>query len=187
MSTVVVLNGTSSSGKTTIARAFQEVAPRIFLNFSIDSILYALPPSAVDRIVAGADISDLNYPELVSAYYACVRPLLDLGHDLVIDNAITSRFQAEHLVIAVDGHHVVMVGLDCPADALTDRERARGDRRQGMAVAQQPHIHSWLSYDLMIDTSQHDPQSAAQQILSVTASGTCEAFERTRKTLSVSA
>jgi chloramphenicol 3-O phosphotransferase len=39
VATIVVLNGTSSSGKTSIARAFQEAAPSLFLNFSIDSVL----------------------------------------------------------------------------------------------------------------------------------------------------
>jgi len=35
MALAVVLNGTSSSGKTTVARAFQEIAPRLFLNGAI--------------------------------------------------------------------------------------------------------------------------------------------------------
>lgn len=164
MTTVVVLNGTSSSGKTTLARAVQKLAPRV-LNFSIDSILSALPESALERIVQGSDISDLNYPELVRAYYACVRQLLDLGHDLIIDNAVTARYHVEHLSAAVAGHRVIMVGLNCPAEVLVERERARGNRRIGMAVAQQAHIHSLLSYDLEIDTSRTSAHDAAQEIL----------------------
>lgn len=184
MTTVVVLNGTSSSGKTSIARAFQEAAPRLYLNFSIDSILSALPPSALDRITAGADISDLNTPELVRAYYACVRQLLDLGHPLVVDNAVTTRYQAELLVAAVASHDVVLVGLNCPPEVLAERERMRGDRRKGMAVAQHSTIHLWLSYDLMIDTSQVSAEEAAREILRVVETGRGEAFGRTRDRLS---
>ena len=165
MTAVVVLNGTSSSGKTTIARAFQELAPRVFLNFSIDSILSTLPLSAIDRIARGADISDLHYPELVRAYYACVRQLLDLGRDLIIDNAITSRNSADHLLAAVANHQVLMVGLHCPAEILIERERARGDRFIGLAVAQKERVHSLLRYDLEIDTSRVSPQEAAREIL----------------------
>ncbi|MFL6246781.1 MAG: chloramphenicol phosphotransferase CPT family protein [Thermoanaerobaculia bacterium] len=172
MTTVVVLNGTSSSGKTTIARAFQELAPRVFLNFSIDSILSTLPQSAITRIAQGADISDLQYPQLVRAYYACVRQLLDLGRDLIIDNAITARASAEHLLAAVAGHQVLMVGLHCPAEVLTERERMRGDRCIGMAVAQQERIHSLLSYDLEIDTSRISAEDAAREILRVMEIGT---------------
>jgi len=58
-----------------------------------------------------------------------------------------------------------MVGLDCPAEALIQRERERGDRRPGMAVAQREHIHSWLEYDLLIDTSTAPAHEIAEQIL----------------------
>src|SRR5689334_10794879 len=128
MATVIVLNGASSSGKTTVARAFQEAAPRVFLNFSIDSILYALPESAVERIRRGADIADLHLPELVRAFYACVRQLLQRGHDLVIDHAVTARYHVEALLEAVEGHDVLLVGINCPATVLRERELQRGDR-----------------------------------------------------------
>jgi chloramphenicol 3-O phosphotransferase len=183
VSTVVVLNGTSSSGKTTLARAFQEVAPSLFLNFSIDSILYALPQSAVARIISGADISDLRFPELVRALYACVRQLLDLGHDLVVDHAVTSRHQAELLVAAVQAHEVLLVGLDCPVEVLARREKERRDRREGMAGQQRSRIHSWLVYDLLIDTSAVSEHDGAARILEALTAGPTGAFERTRTKL----
>jgi chloramphenicol 3-O phosphotransferase len=183
VATVVVLNGTSSSGKTTLARAFQEIAPKVFLNFSIDSILSALPDSVTERMTSGEDISDIRLPELVGAYYACVRRLLELGHDLVIDHAVTARYHAEHLVSAVDSYHVVMVGLDPPVEVLVQRERERGDRRVGMAAAQHLRIHSWLSYDLTIDTSVVSPEEGARRIVNAMASAAGEALERTRAKL----
>lgn len=171
MAFVVVLNGTSSSGKTTIARAFQEVAPRRFLNFSIDSILYALPPSVVKQVERGERTgTDIGFPELVRAFYACVRELLALGHDLVIDHAATSQAEAGLLAGALAGHQVLLVGLDCPVDVLTERERARGDRRPGMAAAQSERIHQWLRYDLRIDTSRVSPGEAARLIVAAIAS-----------------
>lgn len=171
MATVIVLNGTSSSGKTTVARAFQELAPRTFLNFSIDSILLTLPPAAVARITSGADITDLRLPELVRAFYACVRQLLDLGHDLVIDHAVTARYHAELLVGAVDGHHVLLVGIDCPRDVLRQREAQRGDRRLGMAQQQSARIHEWLVYDVIIDTSTARPEEGAEKIVGAIGTG----------------
>jgi chloramphenicol 3-O phosphotransferase len=165
VATIVMLNGTSSSGKTSIARAFQELAPRLFLNFSIDSILLGLPVSALERIRRGDDIRDLRYPELVRAFYACVRQLAALGHDLVIDHAIISEREAELLRSAVQSHRVLFVGVDCPVDELAERERSRGDRRIGMAAAQREHIHRWLEYDLMLDTSVVDAEEAARQIV----------------------
>jgi len=164
MATIVVLNGTSSSGKTAIARAFQEIAPRVFLNFSIDSILDTLPLSLLDRLKRGepADIRDL---ELVRAFYGCVRELAAQGRDLIIDHAITSEAEVQMLKDAVASHRALLVGLECPVDVLAERERQRGDRKRGMAAAQSTRIHQWLAYDLMIDTSRVSIEDAARQIL----------------------
>lgn len=168
---VVVLNGTSSSGKTAVARAFQEVAPSVSLNFSIDTILYALPPSAIARIQRGDDIRDLHYPRLVRAYYACVAELARLGHDLVIDHALTSRDEAEMLLGVIAGHRALLVALDCPLEVLEERERARGDRRHGLAAVQCDRVHRWLAYDLRIDTSRVTPEDAARRIVEAMRSG----------------
>ena len=144
MSILVVLNGTSSSGKTTVARAFQEAAPSVFLNFSIDSILSALPPSALQRIGAGKPIPDLRLSELVRAFYSCTAELLRLGHDLVIDHAVTARYHAESLLAACEGHETIIVGIECPVSVAREREVARGDRRPGLSDEQYESIHSWL-------------------------------------------
>ncbi len=165
MATVVVLNGTSSSGKTTIARAFQEAAPRLFLNFSIDSILYALPPAILERLKRG-ESTDLRFLELVRGFCACVRELLALGHDLVIDHAVVTEAEAELLKAAVKGHRVLLVGLDCAVEVLAERERGRGDRRPGLAAMQCERIHQWLEYDLRIDSGRVSAEEAARMIAS---------------------
>jgi chloramphenicol 3-O phosphotransferase len=43
MSTVIVLNGTSSSGKSTIARELQLVLPQPYLTLGVDTLIAALP------------------------------------------------------------------------------------------------------------------------------------------------
>lgn len=165
MATVIVLNGASSSGKTTTARAFQDIAPRRFLNFSIDNILYALPDRDLQRIRSGDDITDLRLPDLVRAFYACVKQLLDLGHDLVIDHAVTASYHVELLDAASAGHERLLVGIDCPPDVLREREQQRGDRRPGMAEQQAARIHALLNYDLKLDSSAMQPGEAAREIV----------------------
>jgi chloramphenicol 3-O phosphotransferase len=169
VSRIVVLNGTSSSGKTSIARAFQELAPGTFLNFSIDSILYALPPSTLERMKRGEERAG---KELVRAFYACVRAIADEGVDLVIDHALTTESEATMLAAATQSHRTLLVGIDCPVDVLNERERQRGDRRVGMAAAQAERVHQWLEYDLRVDSSRVSPEEAARQIVALlTSSG----------------
>jgi chloramphenicol 3-O phosphotransferase len=165
MATIVVLNGTSSSGKTSIARAFQELAPGMFLNFSIDSVLYALPPRVLSHLQRESEPPEgLRYAELVQGYYACVRELAALGHDLVIDHAVTSRATADLLLSTVRPHRTLFVGLECPVEVLVARERSRGDRRPGLASGQHARVHGWFEYDLVIDTSQVSVEEAARRI-----------------------
>ena len=180
---MIVLNGTSSSGKTTLARAFQAVAPRRVLNFSIDNILGTLPAEAIDRISRGADISDLDLPKLVAGFYGCVKQLLDRGHDLVIDHAVTARYHADLLLSAVDGHDALLVGVHCPLPVVEEREIARGDRRIGMAAQQMKSIHTWLAYDDVIDTSAMTPAVAAERLLGALSNARREGIEKTREGL----
>lgn len=168
MATIVVLNGASSSGKSSIARAFQDLAPGVFLSFSIDSILYALPPRLLSHLQRESrPPQGLRYTELMQGYYACVRELAALGHDLVIDHAVTSRTAADLLLSAVHGHRAVFVGLECPAEVLVARERSRGDRRPGLAEGQCGRVHRWFAYDVVIDTSRVGVEEAARKVLGV--------------------
>jgi chloramphenicol 3-O phosphotransferase len=183
MSTIVVLNGTSSSGKTTLARAFQELAGSVFLNFSIDDIFYSLPQSAIDRIRAGQTIPNLPFIEIHTAYYACVRELAACGRDLVIDNAITSRAQAERLVAAVEGHRVLMVSVTCSPGGLEERERTRGDRQVGLASRQIETIDRWLEYDVRIDTSVLSAHAGAERVVEALTWKSLTGLERTRDRL----
>lgn len=166
MSIVVVLDGTSSSGKTALARAIQEAAlPRLFLNVSIDTILYSLPPSELAAMQTGGQSSSVDVPLLVTGFYRCARELLNLGHNLVIDHALTASYHRELLADTIRGHRSLLVAVECPAEVLEQRERSRGDRPAGLAAAQLPAIHRALTYDLRIDSSTTRPEEGARAIL----------------------
>lgn len=45
MTDIIILNGGSSSGKTSIAKSLQELLPTPWLRFSIDDLIDAMPPT----------------------------------------------------------------------------------------------------------------------------------------------
>src|SRR5437763_6007622 len=45
---LILLNGASSSGKTSVARALQQVLPEPFLHIGIDTFVFALPKRYLD-------------------------------------------------------------------------------------------------------------------------------------------
>jgi hypothetical protein len=52
---LILLNGVSSSGRTNIAHLLQERLDILDLNFSIDSVLYPLPPSDLRAMMEARD------------------------------------------------------------------------------------------------------------------------------------
>lgn len=162
---IICLNGTSSSGKTAIAQKLQELLPRIYLNFSIDSILYALPGSALFRMTHGQDISDLNYAQLVRSFNACVCRLAEVGNFLVIDNAMITREQVTDLLTNLEGFTVLLVGVHCSLEELNRREQNRQDRTIGEAAAQIHLVHRWFIYDLEVDSSTKSAAELAGEIM----------------------
>lgn len=170
MSLIIVLNGTSSSGKSTLAVGLQEASDRTLLKFSMDTILYALPARELTRLVNGDEPSRVTYDALVAAYFSCVREMAAAGLSLIVECAITARRRAEQLVEALAGHDVVMVGLECAVDLLERREASRGDRRPGLARAQCDAIHRWLEYDVLVNTADEPFDRNVAAILRVVAS-----------------
>lgn len=163
---IICLNGTSSAGKTAIAKQLQEqLLPTIYLNFSIDSILYTVPPSALYRMTHGEDIADLNYPQLVRSFHACVARLVEMGNFLVIDNAMDRAEHAIDLLERVQACSLLLVGVHCSLDELNRRERQRQDRTIGEAAAQFNRVHQGIIYDVEVDSSTKDPSEVAAEIV----------------------
>ena len=185
MAQIIVLNGTSSSGKTAIARAIQAIAPEVFLNFSIDSVLYALPQHILEKMMRGDEIAEIAFRDLVRGYYAALKGLADSGLALISDNAITARYQAEALADALNGHDALLVQVECAVDVAEVRETSRGDRRPGLARLQASSIHRWLAYDVTVDSASGTPEEVARQILDVAFRSEHEGISRTRERLTV--
>lgn len=163
----ILLNGTSSSGKTSLAEALQERLPVLFLNFSIDSILYALPPSDLEAMIRGAPISrgEYQYERLVDGFHAAVAGLLASGNRLIVDNALTRTEWLIGFDAAVANHRTLKIGVTCDPEEARRRERARGDRAIGTVDFEQARVHEGLAYDLIVDTTQKASDSIAGDVV----------------------
>lgn len=165
MARIIVLNGTSSAGRSSVARAMQAFAPDVFLNFSIDSVLYALPEHILAKIMRGEPAPEIDYRSLVTGYYGCIRELAEAGNSLISDNAATTRWQTALLLDAVKEHDVTLVKVHCSVETAEAREAQRGDRRPGLARSQFENVHRWLDYDVAVDTELATPDANARIIL----------------------
>ena len=165
---VILLNGTSSSGKSSIARALQELLPQQYLNFNIDSILSALPASDLQQMKQDTTITRAGYdrPTLLRGYHYCLPALLQAGCRLLIDNAWCERDEKRELLTELAGYSVAMIGVQCDIDVAQAREKARVDRAIGLVAWQASLVHQDMSYDLIVDATGIAPQAIAEKLFS---------------------
>ena len=180
---IVLLNGTSSSGKTALARALQLRWSGPLLHVGTDTVLQMLPqsyvgmkPSARGGVEFYNDVDDRGPvvrvrsgpvgDKLQQSFARAVRLLADDEHDLVLDLILFDRNSMCSYVEALHGHPTYLIGVRCDTAVLEARELARGDRFQNLARAQLPGVHEFRNfYDLEVDTTARGPHELADSIL----------------------
>ncbi|MCA5892417.1 chloramphenicol phosphotransferase CPT [Isoptericola sp. NEAU-Y5] len=168
---LIVLNGGSSSGKTTIARRLQDLLPRPWLAFSIDDFVDAMPASLQDGeegLDVGADGGVSVGPvftALEAAWRAGVAATARAGAPVVVDDVFLGGVRSQDRWTAVlDGLDVLWVGIRCDPAVAAAREAARGDRAAGMAALQADVVHRGVRYDVEVDSGTADAGECARQI-----------------------
>lgn len=167
MTKLIYLNGTSSAGKSSLATALQPLLSQPFLFFSIDTLLYTLPPSELNAMMGKIRYKrDLDWNCLFAGYFACVRALLDHGNRVIADCPVYNEEMAERYERSLgDYEHIFKVKVHCPLEVAEQREKDRSDRTIGLARRHFPSIHKFLKYEIVVDTEKNCPQTGAQSLL----------------------
>jgi chloramphenicol 3-O phosphotransferase len=182
---VIVLNGTSSSGKTTLAKALQARLAGPWLGVGIDTVVFALPKAYLDQPLWG-EVFRYVPPEpgsaapfrietgelgvrLIHGLHAMVASLAAEGHDVVVDHVLLEPDWLPDLRRRLEGADLILVGVRCPLEVVVERERARKDRTLGQAAAVHDVIHRG-GYDVEVETSLLSPAEAAEVIAAVAES-----------------
>ncbi len=160
--TIILLNGTSSAGKSTLARALQEQLDQPYLHVDGDYFWQLYPAVYFDR--RPDEIYRVWRGRFLPACYRSLASLAGTGLNVIIDEVLTKPMTLTWLQEALKGYSVLFVGLHCGLEELERRERQRSDRRIGLARFQFPNIHIHGRYDVEVDTEHNDPVSCALQI-----------------------
>ncbi len=169
MPDVIVLNGGSSSGKTSIARCLQGILPGLWLTFGADTLVEALPPSDPEfSFTAGGEVVvGPEFRRLDMAWSQAIATMVRAGTRIIVDEVfLGGPASQKRWREALEGVPVLWVGVRCDASVATARESSRGDRPPGMAASQATLVHEGVTYDLEVDTSVTDTRKCAQIIAS---------------------
>ena len=188
---IVILNGPSRSGKSSIAGVIQETFDDIWMHLGMDLHLKATPPrwqpgvglrpqlpEHVRETAGRVTVRELEtrISTLYAALYESIAAHARLGLNVVTD-VYHHDFYTKPLGIMRDcarrlrGLPVLFVGVSCPIDVIWQRrEETWGQTRESvdegtrMAVELGQRAAHEHTYDLELDTSKFTPEECADAI-----------------------
>ena len=180
---IIFLNGCSSSGKTTIAKAIQHLSEEPWLLLGIDTFFHMMPSKYVGfgekavegyHFISGQDekgplmgIESGSFGNAVTdSIPKVVQSLAGDAHNLIVDEVLRTDKELEGYVRALACYKVYFIGVKCDVKEMQEREILRGDRALGLARNQTASVHGLSrAYDLMVDTTTKSAFVCAEEIL----------------------
>lgn len=143
---IILLNGASSSGKSTIARELKNALEGVDAKIiSIDDYL---------KMSADEPIWEDDVFEIMPRMCSDLTNALHDGKTVIIDHVITSERIYNALLRAAAGYRMKTVLVTCSADVLRERERERGNRCAGSAENSQKYLYPRDGYDMCVDSGE---------------------------------
>lgn len=177
---IILLNGASSSGKSSLARALQARIDTPFWHISIDHLRDAgvLPTARIRS--KEFDWRAMREPFFIG-FERSLLAYVEAGNDLIVEHIMESEDWLLRLADTLAGQDLFFVGVHCELVELERRELARGDRPVGDARRDYFRIHSYCLYDCVVDGTQ-DMQANADAVIAAWKNRTIpSAFDRLRE------
>ncbi|MFF8956420.1 chloramphenicol phosphotransferase CPT family protein [Streptomyces sp. NPDC014894] len=156
---IVFLNGTTSSGKSSIARELLRTLDEPYFHMPVDAF-HAMrtrqeyPPDRMERLLE----------RTWRGYHRAVAGMAAAGNNVVVDHVLSRPWRLRDCLDLFVPEDVVLVGVHCSLAELERRERARGDRPVGLAAQQFDRVHAHGVYDIECDSGVDPPEECARRI-----------------------
>lgn len=192
---IIVLNGTSSAGKSTIAKAVQTMMDEPYLCTGVDHFQLAYPSGLVSigNTLAGELVGwQVRYSEgglqeirmgsvglqMLEAMYRALTGISNAGVNVVIDDVIWNQQILETAVSILHTYPIYFFALDLSLAAAEQREKERGNRGPGNARYFYSLVYNLNDvYDARFDVENNDPETCAELIKTAVATTQPAAFK----------
>ena len=194
MAELLLINGTSSTGKTTLARALQDhwSTPMIYLGLDawVTSTLaekYWEPATTLDAIKTdpfvrqGTHFLAPNSPDNPSPWPQIASGLvsdtvvfmlhdtafafLAKGMSVVLDTVFLKAAWRDDFLTKAEQQACCLIQMTASEEILTMREQARGNRMENVFRSLLPIVHQGIHYDLSLDTGILSTEEAVALVL----------------------
>lgn len=182
---VVLLNGASSSGKSTLSRQLLRDFPNPWFHMAVDMFGAMRAEDQTHRLQPTALTEVLRRTR--AGFHRAVAGMAMAGNDIVMDHVLGEAWRLQDLLTVMGSIDVVFVGVHCGFAELQRREAARGDRHPGAAASHIQHVHAHGMYDVEVDTSTattEDCSARIRQYLAEHPAPSARAFDQLRRSQS---
>lgn len=159
---IILLNGPSSSGKSTLASTLQTLIKdknsEEYAIISIDDFL----KMTTKEVIYEDDVFEIS-SKLCDKSIEVLR----LNQGIIIDHVITSERIFKQLIESLKLYDIYLVHVTCPLFELRRREEERKNRCLGSAQASYEYLFPKEGYDLTVDTFVSTAKECSLQILNV--------------------
>lgn len=200
---IILLNGTSSAGKTTLAHAIQRLCPQPVQHIALDQFRDGMSGrfrgmnskpgepgvrglNVVPAPRSGGSATTLRFGDVghltLKGMRRAVAAFAATGIDAVVDDLLQEPAFLRDYLAVLAGFEVTFVGVRCDLDTVNAREAARPGRFPGTAEAHFERVHEGCLYDVEVDTAQSTPRRCAEQVVAAARHPRRPtAFERLRR------
>lgn len=182
---IIFLNGCSSSGKTSLARALQLVLPEPWFHIALDQFRDSMPDryrglnspagtpgslgiNVMPKQINGKTLTMVQFGPIGKAMllgmHRAIVEFAASGNKIIIDDLLLNSWILQDYIKVLENYQVMLVGLRCPLDVVNKRELNRIGRFPGTAEEHFETVHAHNTYDIEVDTNLQKPLQCSIQI-----------------------
>ena len=199
---IILLNGSSSAGKTTLAITLQQLLPDPWHHIALDQFrdglggryrglnsppgtpgaqgLNVVPVARSNQLVTEVRFGDLG-KQVLRGMRRAIAAFAREGNNVIIDDLMFEPGFLFDYVEALKEFDVLFVGVRCPIDVVNAREAKRPGRFPGTATSHFDQVHRECVYDIEVDTGSAKPPECAELIIArLNAAPRPDAFDQLR-------
>ena len=181
---VIILNGPSAAGKSTLQRSIQRLATVPYISVGIDNFFNDVFPDEHGKLgvktqtdfgtqLRHVTIEDNTVylhvgPEgqkIAHGMHRAIAAYAKSGNNVVVDYIMYDPMWMHELLQELQGCQVYMIGVTLPLHVVQQREQARSTSPIGHAKSHYDTVHVGNMYDLWIDSSITTADEGALHIL----------------------
>jgi chloramphenicol 3-O phosphotransferase len=185
--TVIILNGPSAAGKTSIQRSFQSLMmPRLWIKLGIDSLFDGpLPDITLENLAYWQSQNSIRWVEnttdiqgnpvitlyvgaaaenVVFGMNSAIAAYAQQGCNVIVDYIAYKKEWLIDLQTKLAGLKTVWVKVAIPLDVLEQREAARKTSPKGHARSHYDFVYHDFAYDITVDSALQSSQEMAETI-----------------------